>query len=700
MKELQNVIHRHFEDPKQKKRYLAVLIALSMLVSFMVPLVLMEPADSMTRRRIRASAETIIRPKNLGTEISGTMLENYAGKSTNIVDGYTYSPQQMDLFTLLFGATVDENGNLVAQDWYAGKTKLDDALDAEKAEFFLGYASDFCAFIEGDFTATEADAEGRVAVGGDLVFTKDWNYQIGSGDYVTMKPLGQIENYDEYDNIYGFASALVGGKMVRINTLSTGYGHERSSKDSINESEMAADDGYHAVNRGDQYAYTVFYNPDEGLYKYFIVGNIDDSEHYSKSGTGEDIPYLENLSGEDDISDCTHDYPGDCILCASGDTSHSYLGTVNELAQMYQMPEGYSVKQLIQDTFTYVRTRSLVLSQINSINVTPNGGSIVFDATGKVAPDAKTVYFTVDNWTGSYGSIEFKGIPEGANVVVNCNNSGVVYAVGGANNYAQNVTTAINGVTISNQGGAGNNHSESSRILYNFPNATEIHINGNFNGTILAPNADAKSKDDECTGHLSGALIAKSFYGGLEFGYRPYRGGNEILGMTAGYEIPVEKLIANSDKNLAGAMFAIKENDKIISLFESIDGVNYVSIPSDVDFSGNTLYMPETINEEEAYRTSNESKSPNVTIVKPLEITAYVNGSEVGLESNFNVGDTIVLKANQPVEWGISSWPEAVEATSNNEDNSLTIKIKKPLTSDGSVGQYNFSPKVSGVDST
>ena len=707
MKELQNVIQRHFEDPKQRKRYMAVLIALSMLVSFMVPLILMEPADSMTRKTVRSSSETYTWPNALDSEISGTMLDNYAEKDGNVVNGYTYSPAQMDLFTLLFGATVDENGELVAQDWYAGKTNLDDALDAEKAEYFLGYASDFCAFIEGDFTATEADAEGRVAVGGDLVFTKDWNYQIGSGDYVTMKPLGQIENYDEYDNIYGFASALVGGKMVRINTLSTGYGHGRTSKDSINESEMAVDDGYHAVNRGNQYAYTVFYNPDEGLYKYFIVGNIDDSEHYSKSDTGEDIPYLENLSSEDDISDCTHDYPGDCILCASGDTSHSYLGTVNELAQMYQMPEGYSVKQLIQDTFTYVRTRSDVLSQIDSIHVTPNGGSVTFDASGKVAPDAKTVYFSVDNWSGGYDSIEFKGIPKGANVVVNCNNSGVVYAVGKENNGKVDVKTVLNGETISNKDGPGNNNPESSRILYNFPNASEIHINGNFNGTILAPNADAKSKEDECTGHLSGALIAKSFKGGLEFGYRPYRGGNDILGITSGYEIPVEKLIAGSDTYLPGAMFSIMEivensDEKTLSIFESIKGVNYVSIPSDVDFSGNTFYMPETIVSEDSTRETSENKTANVTIVKPLEITAYdLNGDAIALDSNFNVGDTIVLKANQPVEWGAYGSQE-IDATSSTENDvySLTIKIKKPLTTDGSVGQYNFSPKISGVDST
>ena len=48
MKELQNFVYRHMDALKYHKRYLAMLTALSMLVTFIVPLILVEPADSMT----------------------------------------------------------------------------------------------------------------------------------------------------------------------------------------------------------------------------------------------------------------------------------------------------------------------------------------------------------------------------------------------------------------------------------------------------------------------------------------------------------------------------------------------------------------------------------------------------------------------------------------------------------------------------
>ncbi len=649
MKELQNFVYKHMDSLKHHKRYLAMLTALSMLVTFIVPLILIEPADSMTKQRLMLLADdgTMSYPTSFHENISGkddNMVPNAAGVDGNQVGDVTYSPAQMDILTLLFGAANDGSGNLTHQALYAGCETIEEALEVDKETYFLGYASDFCAFIEGDFTATEADAEGRVAVGGDLSFTPKgnsiWNYQVGSGDYATMKPLQSISGYEEYNNMYGFASALVGGKMFRINTLSTGYGHTRTSKDSLSQEEIRADidAGYHAVNKDNKYSYSVYYKPEDGLYKYFIVDNAEGSAHYFKD-TGEDIPYNKNYP---DV-ECTHDYKADCEICATNSETHSYLGNINELAQMYSMPDGYTVGGLIRDTFEYVRSRSEVLTRIDSINVTPNGENIIFDATGKVKPDAKTVYFTVDNWTGDYGYIEFKGIPENASVIVNCNNSGVVYAVGGQNNAKKDVTTVFNGKPISNKDGPGNNSPESSRILYNFPNATELHINGNFNGTILAPNADVKSKENECTGHLSGALIAKSFYGGLEFGYRPYRAGNDILGMTSGYEVPVDKLIANTETLLPGALFEIaeilldengneildngKRAEQVLSIFESGNSTKYVALPSYVDFSGNTLYMGETIEGEGAYRevNSNGNTGTRLDAIK-LELSSPKNG--------------------------------------------------------------------------
>ena len=208
-----------------------------------------------------------------------------------------------------------------------------------------------------------------------------------------------------------------------------------------------------------------------------------------------------------------------------------------------------------------------------------------------------------------YRTIKFKNIPENANVVVNCGDPDKISIAGTdddrkANPDADtNVNTSIstnnddNWISKSQKGY--NNDPNSARILYNFYYASELEINGNFNGTILAPNADVKSFDGKCPGHLSGALIAKSFYGSLEFGYRPYRGGNDILGMTSGYEVPVEKFYSNTKEYLPGAVFTVNEllednNKKYLSSFNSSGDKDFIALPSQVDYSGKTLYMPRT----------------------------------------------------------------------------------------------------------
>lgn len=704
MKELQNIIHRHFEDPKQKKRYLAIFIALSMLVSFMVPLILMEPADSITKSKFRASSAEVDVPRpDLGKEISGEMLNNAYGENGNIgADGYVYSPAQMDLYTLLFGASADSEGNLIPQSWYVDcidpetqQLDIDKALDVDAAEFFLGYASDFCAFIEGDFEATDADAEGRMFVGGDLSFTNVWNYQVGSGDYGNFKPMNETE---EYQDIYGYASAIVGGKLYRIGTLSTG--------DLKWVDRNQTDQGVRHINNS-----TVFYLPEEGLYKSFVVGNVNDSLHLANS---KDIPY----TNADDY--CNHDYPGE--NCSDCQNIHSYLENTNELAQIYQYD---NVNEILEKTFDLLRMRSSNLGQIKAIDVSPVDRTLTLDASN--IGDVETVYFNLilpnqdddpyGDWDNKITNIRII-VPDeritlsgengndysngqktvsnlDLNIVVNCgeqvinidNGETHTFIVPSSNRDGQ-------GYKISNHGkdqntyvdlNHTNNHPVSSNILYNFYNAQNVRISGNFNGTILAPNADVTAPE-ACPGHLSGALISKSFKGGLEFGYRPYRGGNDILGMTSGYEIPLDKLIADTETRLPGAMFAIKdEMGNVISLFESDEDGNFVAIPSNIDFTGNTLYIPETVESADAERTTTATKTVDKTLASPIILNAYTssdyNESSLISSEPINIRREIYLKANQSVVWEEEN--EGCELQYIN-DESQTLKItdasKAPFT--------------------
>lgn len=580
MKGFQSLIRKYLKDHEKRKKYLAVIMSLSTIVTFAVPMSLIMPAISMTDKNDTNGESPPVSLLANDEQGNGQKLTNAAGADGNIVDGITYSPSEMSLKTLLIG-----EGTGVA--WADGCSTVDEIMNAAMDEYFLGIANDFCAFIEGDFTATEADAEGRVAIGGDLTFTKDWNYQVGSGDYASMTHLSSTDNYAEIAN---FASVIVGGKMVRINTLSTGYGHNRNGTD--DEKYDDANDSshkYHTTNAGNKYSYTVYYLPEEGLFKRFIIGNIDDSHHITYVGsTSEDLPYSDLHS---------HDYPGGC-----GDNCpHNYLDNINELAQMYQYD---GTKDIISQAFVQIRERSSILSQKKGIAADGSQwGDIHLTGSGTDSK-VKTVYFDLgDSWK-DYRNIFFDDIPEGANIVINCGDSNVVIAGDGNNS---NVHTFINGTEISNTGNVhSNNHPDSQRILYNFYAATKVSVNGNFNGTILAPNADVTSMEEKSPGHLSGALIAKSFKGGLEFGYRPYRGGADILGAVSGYTIPVDKFSSIKDDEgnsvfLPGATLALidtnntpdnEQDDSLISAWNSGSETKYASIPTAVDFSGDTDYTP------------------------------------------------------------------------------------------------------------
>ena len=111
----------------------------------------------------------------LQADAAGNMISNVAGEDGNIVDGVVYSPHELSEATLLVG-----NGSpLAAEDGSKAKT----IKNAEK-EYFLGIASQFAIFLENDLNVKAADAEGRVAVGGNITAVDaGYNYQMGSGDY-------------------------------------------------------------------------------------------------------------------------------------------------------------------------------------------------------------------------------------------------------------------------------------------------------------------------------------------------------------------------------------------------------------------------------------------------------------------------------------------------------------------------------------
>ena len=718
---------------KHHKRYLAMLTALSMLVTFIVPLILMEPADSMSGILICGKTEHIHDDScyeddklTCGQELhthseacylkysaalkgaeneDGTIqkshednkdVPNYFGETAN----KGYSPKTVPLYTLLFGELDDEAKRAGKTHWVHPDKSLDENLMIANQEYFLGFASDFCAFIESDFEAFDADAEGRMFVGGDLMFygtsgKGEWNYQVGAGDYGHFTP---IWDTDEYGHLQGFASGIIGGKVYRLATMTTG------AKKWIAAAQPTPVDRH--IDGND-----VFLYPEEGAYKKFILGNLDASIHYNED-------YLED-EGEKDISysnNCNHKIEySNCEICknkANNDDPHGYLRNVNEIAQFYNYDD---VRTLLEKTFDTLKARSLSLSTIDAINVSvDNSGKLVLDATN--IGDAKTVYFKVDDWKG-VNRVEIN-VPQDRvrarsdkytpghdtvseldlNIIVTCDDTEI--SLGGIATFVIPSEETFNEDKhkISNRNADNtNNHPLSSNILYNFYNATSVDFpntdQSNINGTILAPHANVTTKE-ECPGHLSGALIAKSFYGGLEFGYRPYRGGADIFGMVSGYAVPVDKVDQDGEA-LSGALFAIKENAKFVSLFESGNNPNFAALPSRVDYTANAPYerdlvVPGTGGREHAGQEENGEK-----LTAPVKFELYKTYKEINgkLElqdgisitenentNGANIGNTVkfYLKPDQKVT---ISENENYKCTGPDDNGVYTIQLIKPTKS-------------------
>lgn len=624
MKDIQNVVNSYLLNHEKQKKYLAVVLALSMLVTFIVPLILTQSAESMTRNNgILATQLAMAVPE--GHEY----LTNYAGIDANEVNGVTYSPKELSEVTLLIGEEINGSDMLA---WAEGCTSAEEVIEAAKAEYFLGIANDFCVFLEGDFTPTQADAEGRVAVGGDIQFTGTWNYQIGSGDYANMEALIQR---DKYLKLRNFAHAIVGGAVFRVHTLSTGKG---SIYDTLIKPNLNGSPEWHTANKGNDYSYTAFYSPELDLYKKLVVGEPEISTHYDKN-TDTDVWY--NAS-------CSHDYPGDC--CSGEDAQHSYLENVNELAQMYK---GELIN--FSEVFDWLRNQSQKLSRIEATGeVIPNGSEIILRAPEN--SKAEVIYFNLDSWNG-ITSIKYEHIPEVAdgnngyaNVVVNCGSE--MINIAGDNN---RVFSTFNGERISNNGDVGstddekmkeNNKPLSENILFNFYEAKQIDLNANFNGTILAPDAKVVSEESTCKGHLSGALIAQSFRGGMEFGYRPYRGPSEILGTDSGYTISLDKF-APGNSYLSGATFEVTDNsNEVVQSWVTSGKRDYITLPTKIDFSGKTDYAAsDAVLSHTSIYTIKETNAPEGFIkdedtVYTVEITETVDNKFLFLNSTSASGGT------------------------------------------------------------
>ncbi|HPY85906.1 MAG TPA: choice-of-anchor A family protein, partial [Ruminococcus flavefaciens] len=419
------------------------------------------------------------------------MVPNVYGQDAN--NGY--SPKALSQATLLVG----DGSPLAALDGSAKKS-----ITNARNTYFLGIASQFGIFLEENMEVNGADAEGRVAVGGNLTFAGNWNYQVGNGDYATMAALIDV---DEYSGITNFAHAIVGGDIANINVFGA------SDKDG----------GRGGLWHGN----TAYYPEDEDRYKRFVFQN-GYNEYDAGTGTGS-----------------YHLGPDGTKFTPYGIHQHDDLD-INETAAFY---EGTLID--FPTEFAWLEERGNELAKIEpNGTVEKNGGTLNLTYDG---PPVDTIYFYVPEWKDtSQVVISGDGVRGTENYVISCPTEEITMK--------GNVETKILDKVISNTGGVStNNSAESSQILYNFYKCTDLNFGGNMNGTLFAPLAAARSNWEGTEGHLSGALIAKSYRGSMEFGYRPYLGPVDILGVTSSYIIDAYKFGPDGTTPLAGAEIGLYE---------------------------------------------------------------------------------------------------------------------------------------------
>lgn len=138
-----------------------------------------------------------------------------------------------------------------------------------------------------------------------------------------------------------------------------------------------------------------------------------------------------------------------------------------------------------------------------------------------------------------------------------------------------------------------------SRLLYNIPQATKFTITNSVFGNILAPNADGS---DNAYGYINGNIICKSYTGGIQFGYAPYKG---IIDQE--YDVKISKIDSRTNENIKETTFVIKDIDgNIVTKWTTDDNISTVRLR-------NGKYILEEISSAENYE-------------KPV---VYQNGFEV-----------------------------------------------------------------------
>ncbi|MCM1357076.1 MAG: choice-of-anchor A family protein, partial [Prevotella sp.] len=527
------------------------------------------------------------------------------------------SQKAVDDVTLLVGSSpTDPNGNPY-------KVKFNSVTDAIKqydSDFALGIASQFSVFLTGDFIPHNSDAEGRVAVGGNIDakgYPYD-SYNIGKGHYVNNDMSVALEELLLGNKDF---AALIWGAESKPPVLSKTVNQKNTQKIAVQ------------TQAGVEYVKKNF--DSSRLDEFYEANLLDIRAEMDKLQTKSDK--LAKQKNQFDIKFYDLDNP-DLAYTYGKDGAKAKIAyvTYNGDAKKPTDTVYFNLDALSDEDYKQFKESSIIRFENIPKLENPRTISQVDKDKGQIAKDVEWEYSyivvndsregdvtfgyrhqTKDGWGINYYT-SIKGYDD--DTAFNISQIG-----SGADNPNPNPWIEYNPKSgeldyklkkhsgTADPTNAENNEAGVTSLLYNFPNANRVIVCCNVQGTILAPKAhitDAKilKANDQLpenwtmyvneseNPHISGAVIANSFEGNIEFGYRPFTGPKSMLGAVSGYALAVSKVeeVLNKETNkmekkpLAGATLGLvlsdDETGEVVSDIETTnDKYNFVIVPSSID---------------------------------------------------------------------------------------------------------------------
>lgn len=551
--------------------------------------------------------------------------------SISSLQGWT----SMDDVVLLTGTnsdlwSYDSSGNIPSD------ITVSTVSDAARDKYLLGLASMFSIFTQSSITVHQSDSEGRVATGGGIYMAGEWAYDVGSGHY--YKKDDEISHYPlvtvsgdgwESEGLLGdggFATLIVGNGAVQKIDLKTETGSNGTSTHKIAlSSSVSLDDCY-------AYPWTKYSELTDESTKNTIYPNAN-LINFSKEYTTLKSRSKELAEKETDtkitIDEATH-----TVTFDGGD-----LDGVSDTVRFNISAEDWAKISAMTNTDDYPKVT------FNYINIP----KLAEPRTGVETKMADNGYMYKDTVTWDYSYI-----------VVNVEGTDVKFP-------KSSFKTLINGKEISVNGSdVLNNNFGCTSLLYNLSDATSVTLGKNFQGTILAPNAAVTDYGDGEYGHLSGALIAQSFDGYTEFGYRPYTGPLSILESESPLSVEIFKTDANGNP-LKGAEFGLYtvSDDGTETLVKTFKSGDDGTVLSDVEPG---KYMVKEIKAPDGYIKSDEKKYFEITQeTVEKRITIGTSGTTEGGDTGDDTGDFNDLDQTAMVQAMGAGWNlgNQLEANSN-----------------------------------